>query len=127
MTTTSKFLLFIFPFSVLFYFIQYYCKICFWPDTTLYFKEVSIHLFMLVSTLLVYFLVNLVVKLAVDKAGFTFLGLGLLKMMAAIVFLLPLIQDGKSDKIPTVIYFFVTYFIYLFIETLFVARLLNKK
>jgi uncharacterized membrane protein YcgQ (UPF0703/DUF1980 family) len=121
-----KFLLFIFPFSIVFYFLQSFLAINF-IDEPLFYTEWSIHLFIFIATITVYYLVKLIVKIAPDKAGFTFLGLGLLKMFASIIFLFPLINSSYIDKVPTVIYFFITYFVYLLVETVFVTRLLNKK
>ncbi len=123
----KRFLFFIVPFSIAFYVLQFFLKDSFLPAVPLYFSQWSMHLFMVIASLMVYLLVNYINNVAADKAGFVFLGLGFLKMLAAIVFLFPLIQNETFDKIPTVIYFFITYFVYLFVETLFIVRLLNKK
>ena len=127
MPSSKNFLFFIVPFSIALYLLQFFLKDSFLPTVPLYFSQWSMHLFMVIASLMVYLLVNYINNVAADKAGFTFLGLGFLKMLAAIVFLFPLIQNETFDKVPTVIYFFITYFVYLFVETLFIVRLLNKK
>ena len=55
------------------------------------------------------------------------MGFSLFKMMAAIVFLIPLIQSDLESQIPDVSAFFIPYFLYLFFETLFAVRLLSKQ
>jgi hypothetical protein len=61
-----------------------------------------------------------------DKTGFAFMGISLLKMMAAVVFLIPLLQSDLKSQIPDVGAFFIPYFLYLFLETFFAIRLINK-
>lgn len=57
--------------------------------------------------------------------GFAFMGFILLKMVAAIVFLIPLIKLESGSKIPDFTSFFIPYFIYLFIEIILTMRLLK--
>ena len=55
-----------------------------------------------------------------------FLALFLLKMVAAVVFLIPLIKMENVSKIPDFISFFIPYFIYLFLEIVLTLRLLKQ-
>jgi len=50
----------------------------------------------------------------------------ILKMVASIVFLIPLIKGEQTSKIPDTIAFFVPYFIYLGMDMYFTLRLLNR-
>lgn len=62
-----------------------------------------------------------------DKVGYTFLALGILKMMVSIYFLMPLIESDFSNKIPDTLNFFFCYFMFLIIESIILVKLLNKK
>lgn len=64
-------------------------------------------------------------KIASDYIGFTFMGFILLKMVAAVVFLIPLIKLESGSKIPDFISFFIPYFIYLFLEIILTMKLLK--
>ena len=54
------------------------------------------------------------------------MGMGVLKMMACVVFLIPMIQSETADRIPDVGAFFIPYFMFLLFETIFAVRLINK-
>jgi hypothetical protein len=56
-----------------------------------------------------------------------FMGITLVKMILAIVFLLPLLLSDFLKKQPDVFNFFIPYFIYLFLEVFFVTKFLQKK
>ncbi len=85
----------------------------------------SIYLFLFFTTLLIYiFLVFVNVKFP-EKTGFAFLTSSLLKMMASVVFLLPIILS-KNRLVNDVLAFFISYFLFLIFETIFVVRLINK-
>lgn len=55
------------------------------------------------------------------------MAISVIKMMASVVFLIPLLQSDTIDRIPDVTAFFIPYFLYLFFETIFAIRLINKK
>jgi hypothetical protein len=46
-------------------------------------------------------------------------------MLAAILFLIPLIRLDKEQKLPDIIAFFIPYFAFLFFELTFSIKLLN--
>ena len=54
------------------------------------------------------------------------MGISVIKMVASVVFLIPMIQSDTIDRIPDVAIFFIPYFLYLFFETIFAIRLINK-
>ncbi|MDN3595885.1 hypothetical protein [Zunongwangia endophytica] len=60
-----------------------------------------------------------------DKTGFVFMGLGLLKMLAAVLFLLPALLNDEVAIFAQVIAFFAPYFIFLIFETTFTIKLIN--
>ncbi len=121
-----KFLKLIIPFSIVFFFIQNYIIGSFFQNITFFYSTWSIYLFHLVITLISYGFLLFVNRTFADKTGFAFMGFSLFKMMAAIVFLIPLIQSDLESQIPDVSAFFIPYFLYLFFETLFAVRLLSK-
>ncbi|MCX2681184.1 DUF6168 family protein [Galbibacter sp. EGI 63066] len=113
------------PLVVILAVAQSYLQTSLFPDTMFYYSMWSIYTFHFLSTIIVYFSTLGVNKKMPDKTGFAFLALSLLKMLAAIVFLVPLIQSEMTDPIPSVFSFFIPYFIFLFIETFFVLKLLK--
>lgn len=62
-----------------------------------------------------------------DKVGFTFLGIGIIKMALSVSFLMPLIESNFKNKIPDTLNFFFCYFVVLIIESVFLIKLLNNK
>ena len=121
-----KFLKLIIPFSIVLFFIQKYTIDSFFQNITFFYSTWSIYLFHLLITLVSYGFLLFVNRTFADKTGFAFMGFSLFKMMAAIVFLIPLIQSDLESQIPDVSAFFIPYFLYLFFETLFAVRLLSK-
>lgn len=62
-----------------------------------------------------------------DYVGYTFLGIGIIKMALSVSFLMPLIKSDFDNKIPDTLSFFFCYFVFLIIESVFLIKLLNKK
>ncbi len=62
-----------------------------------------------------------------DYVGYTFLGIGIIKMALSVSFLMPLIKSAFDNKIPDTLSFFFCYFVFLIIESVFLIKLLNKK
>lgn len=122
-----KFLKLLIPFSVVLFFIQYYTIETFFKNISFFYSTWSIYIFHVVITLFSYGFLLFVNKTFADKTGFAFMGFSLFKMMAAIIFLIPLIQSDLKSQIPDVSAFFIPYFLYLFFETLFAVRLLSKQ
>lgn len=122
-----KFLKIIIPFSIVLFFVQFYLIETFFKNISFYYSTWSIYLFHLVVTLLSYSFLLFVNKTFADKTGFAFMGFSLIKMMASIVFLIPLLQSDLKSQIPDVSAFFIPYFLFLFFETFFAVRLISKQ
>ncbi len=122
-----RFLFFFVPFFVGLYFLLNYFDKRIFSEQNFYYSPLSIVGFLFISTVLIYLTIVYIHKVLPDKSGFAFLGFGMLKMFAAVAFLIPLIQAEMENKIPAVLFFFLPYFIVLFVETMFTVRLINKK
>ena len=122
-----NFLYTIFPITLISFFVQYFSISVFFENTSFFFSTWSIYVFHLALTLISFGFLLFVNKTFADKTGFAFMGFSLLKMLAAIVFLIPLLQSDVVSKIPDVSAFFIPYFLFLFTETFFAVRLLNKE
>ena len=83
-------------------------------------------MFHFIATLLIFYLMHIVQKAAPEKVGFTFMGCSILKMMVAIVFLLPLIRNNNEAVLNDVISFFIPYFLFLTVETFFCVKNLKS-
>lgn len=126
-STLIKFVLFLIPFAIILFLIQYSVAFYVLSEVNLFYSSWAISLFLFLTTFVFYTLLVYIHTLFPDKTGFSFLGFGMLKMFVAILFLIPLIRSDLENKIPATLFFFVSYFLYMFIETLFSIRLLNKK
>jgi hypothetical protein len=122
-----KFSFTIFVISVILFFIQNYSISVFFKNISFFYATWSIYVFHFILTLISYGFLLFVNKTFADKTGFAFMGFSLLKMLAAVVFLIPLLQSDVVSKIPDVSAFFIPYFLFLFIETFFAVKLLNKQ
>jgi len=95
-------------------------------DGHLYFPLYMIYVFNTLMVFLVYSVLNYKYKQKSKKIYQIFLGLTILKMVFAIVFLLPLFF-GKSDRPQIeVINFFIPYFLLLIFEILSINNFLQK-
>ncbi len=126
MIKIASFLKSFIPFTVLLFVVQYYSTQA-WSGSHIFFYPTwSIYLFLFVSTLLLYIFLLFVRKNYPDFTGFAFLGSTFLKMLAAVVFLIPLIQSDATETNLDIAAFFIPYFLFLFFETFFAIRLINK-
>ncbi|MCM2302588.1 MAG: hypothetical protein NDI80_08180 [Flavobacteriaceae bacterium] len=91
-----------------------------------YYPTYVIYFFHFTITFLILLSLIAVKNIFFEKTGFAFMALSLLKMLASVIFLLPLIQSEKFNYIPDVIAFFVPYFIFLFFEIFYSIKLLNS-
>lgn len=91
-----------------------------------YYAVWKIYLFHFIVALSILSVLFLISKKAANYVGYAFLGFVLLKMVAAVVFLIPLIKMENVSKIPDFISFFIPYFIYLFLEIVLTLRLLKQ-
>ena len=122
-----KFLVQLIPFSLILFGLHYLLISKFYSEISFYYSIYAIYLFYFLATLLIYFLLLLVYYNAQDKTGFAFMASGLLKMLAAVIFLLPMILSGIDHIFENLLAFFIPYFLYLIFETTYAVKLLNKK
>lgn len=114
------------PFSIILFAIQY-VVVNFSLESELYYSTLAIYVFHFLATLLVYGLVLWVHQHFKNQAGFAFMGLGFIKMIAALVFLLPLLLGDMGNKFTELMAFFIPYFIFLMFETIYVVKIINQK
>lgn len=122
---TSSFLLSLVGFTILLFLIHTYIIYQFF-EGELYFPIWTIYIFNAVLVCIVYVVLNYKAKERNKKKYELFLGLTMLKMILAIVFLLPLFF-GKSDHTQLeVINFFIPYFLFLAFEIFSLNKFLQK-
>lgn len=129
MNRVIDFLKYFIPFSVVLFFAQYYAMQWLSESEKLNFlySVWSIYAFNVIATFLVYLFLIFVNNNFSTYTGFAFLGASLFRMMAAIVFLIPLIRSDVKNPIIDLSTFFVPYFLFLLFEVYFTIRLLNKR
>ena len=121
-----KFISVLFVFTLVLFTVHYLVIQQFF--SVIFFYQIwQIYLFLAITTLGVFSIVNFVHKNFSDKSGFAFVGLTLFKMAASIIFFIPLMQCETANKVPDVLNFFIPYFLYLILEVVFCVRLINSK
>lgn len=113
------------PFSIILFLIHLLIVLKFSNEYYFFYSIYSIYLFHAITTVIVCFVLIYMKKNLSEKVGFAFMALSILKMLATILFLVPLIQLDKDQKLPDIIAFFIPYFAFLFFEMTFVIKLLN--
>ncbi len=126
MTAFLNFLKFFLPYALLLFGIQFLVTQQLFGDTLFYYTTWSIYLFQVILTIVAHSFLLFVHNNFPEKAGFTFMGMGVIKMMACVVFLIPMIQSEMLSSIPDIVAFFIPYFMFLLFETIFAVRLINK-
>ena len=126
MHLTLSFLKYLLPFSLLLYLIQYFVVSALFPETYFFYPLWSVYLFMVIATFVDYLILLFVNKNFEEYTGYTFMGLGVLKMLAAVIFLIPLIRSDTENRIPDVAMFFIAYFLFLGFETYKAIQLLKR-
>lgn len=123
----KKFLIQLATFTVVLYAIQTYVIFRSFPNTEFYFKTWEIYGFQFITvSILIYFL-NRINNSKPKSILSAYLILTLLKMGAALLFLLPLFLDSTILAKPAVFSFFIAFFLFLFLETKFVLKILTSK
>lgn len=113
------------PFTVILWLIQFFLQ-RYVIEQELYYSSFSIYLFLFAATLLIYMSLVFVYYNFRDNTGFAFMGLSLFKMVAAVIFLLPLVLNKVNALFINILAFFIPYFLFLVIETLYAVKLINK-
>ncbi len=114
------------PFSILLFTIQFLLTHYLFAETPFFYSLYSIYAFHFILTFLFFLFLVFVNLTFFDKTGYAFLATGILKMMASVVFLIPLIKSNFEDKIPDVGAFFIPFFLFLLFETIHSVQLLNS-
>ena len=121
----SSFLLSLIGFTIFLFLIHKYIIYQFF-EGKLYLPIWSIYLFNAILVLIVFIILKNKSKDKTDKTLQLFLGLTMVKMILAVVFLLPLFF-GKSDHSQLeVINFFIPYFLFLAFEIYSINKFLRK-
>ena len=113
---------------VLLIFSLHYLFNMLFPEASISFEKLlRFHGFIFMITTLVVLLSLKAIYTSPDKAGFTYLGLALFKMVAAAVFLFPYLTDVTRETKTLVFHFFVILFLYLAYEVIFLLRHVNSQ
>ncbi len=125
-TKLTPFLKSFIPFSLFLFVVQFgLIKYVFKLD--LYYSTLAIYSFHVIATFLIYLFLVFVYRSFSDKTGFAFMACSLLKMLAAVLFLLPLMLNDVANPFQSIIAFFIPYFLFLIFETIYAVRLINTK
>lgn len=111
--------------SVILFFVQNSIVNLLSDEYIFYYPVWKIYVFHFFITMLIFYILYLVGSLMPDYIGYMFMGFILLKMIAAVVFLWPLIKMKDVSKIPDFSSFFAPYFIFLFLEILLTVKILK--
>lgn len=109
-------------FGVHSYILSYFAQ-----DIDFFFPVWQIYVFNFVITTLFYTVVNYQYSKGKTDVFNIFMLSTIVKMLLAIVFLLPLITSDFQNKQPDVFNFFIAYFLYLFFEIYSITQFLQKK
>ncbi|QED38491.1 hypothetical protein FK178_12545 [Antarcticibacterium arcticum] len=115
------------PFTIILFLIQYLISAFLLEDMVLYYPVFAIYLFHFLATLIIYFILILIYNNFQDKTGFAFMGASLLKMLAAVLFLLPMLLSNSGNPFANLLSFFIPYFLFLVFETFYAVKLINAK
>lgn len=113
------------PFTLLLWLIQFLLQ-RYVLEMEFYYSSFSIYLFHFLATFLIYLSLVFVYRNFTENTGFAFMGLSLFKMVAAVIFLLPLVLSEVNAVFVNILAFFIPYFLYLIFETLYAVKLINK-
>jgi len=121
------FLKILLPFTLALFAVQYFAVDQLNESHTFFYSTWFIYLFHFLITFSIFMALAVVKKYNAVYTGYAFLACSLIKMMASVIFLIPLIKMEDISKLPDVIAFFIPYFLYLFLETYFALKLINSK
>ena len=107
-------------------FIHHYLYTSFWQH--ILFNPIwMVYTFLASLSLLAFAMVGMTYYVEEKYTGFAFMGSVLIKMLASLAFLYPLLKSQVADKVIDVANFFIPFFIFLFIEVWFSIQLLQPK
>jgi hypothetical protein len=120
------FLLQLIGISVLLFAVHSYLLHYFAQSDNFFFPIWQIYTFHLLITLVLYTIINYRFSSGKKDIFNLFMVMTFLKMVLAILFLLPVILSDLENKQPDVFNFFIPYFLYLFFEVFALTRFLQK-
>lgn len=112
--------------SVVLFAIHSYLLYHFAKETAFFFPLWQIYTFHLIITLALYTIINYRFSTGKKDIFNLFMVMTFLKMVLAILFLLPLILSDLENKQPDVFNFFIPYFLFLFFEVFALTKFLQK-
>ena len=112
--------------SLVLFGVHQYILYYFAASFTFFFPLWHIYAFHILVAVIIYTLINYRFSKGNTEIFTLFMGVTLVKMILAILFLLPLLLSDFQKKQPDVFNFFIPYFIYLFLEVFFVTKFLQK-
>ncbi len=112
--------------SVLLFGIHSYLLHYFASDTSFFFPVWQIYVFHIIVTFLLFTVINYKYSKGSTQIFNTFMVSTFLKMILAILFLLPLLLSDFENKQPDVFNFFIPYFLFLFFEVYTLTAFLGK-
>ena len=112
--------------SILLFAVHSYLLYHFAKEITFFFPLWQIYTFHIVVTLIFYTIINYRFSSGKKDIFNLFMIMTFLKMVLAILFLLPLILSNFENKQPDVFNFFIPYFLFLFFEVFALTRFLQK-
>ena len=112
--------------SGLLYGIHSYLLHYFAGDTSFFFPIWQIYTFHIIVTFLLFTIINYKYSKGSTQIFNTFMVSTFLKMILAILFLLPLLMSDFENKQPDVFNFFIPYFLFLFFEVYTLTAFLSK-
>ena len=127
MSKFFDFLKYFLPFLAILFTAQYFITNEFFADTSLYYSVWSIYIFHALSVIIVFTALLAVNTVYKEYTGFAFMGATFMQMMAAVIFLIPLIKEKVANPVPDIAAFFIPYFLFLFFTTIFAVKMINSK
>jgi hypothetical protein len=122
----TRLFVYLVPITVVFYFCQEFILSTYFNQIEFKITTLSIYLFHFLTVAVSYTLLVLVNKYFFQQTGYAFLAFGIIKMGLSVFFLMPVIDSEIANKIPDVLSFFIPFFIFLLLETIFSVNLLNS-
>lgn len=84
------------------------------------------HVFLFILTMSVIITLLILIKKSNPRiVGYVFLSSTLFKMIIAVIYIYPILRGDSPDQVTYIIQFFIIYFLYLFSEVYYLAKL-NK-
>ena len=112
--------------SVVTFAIHMYLTSYFFVKVVFFFPIWQVYAFNLLTTYLLYSIINYRYSKDKNSVFTTFMFSTLLKMGLVIVFLLPLLIGNSKDKKPDVFNFFIVYFLFLIFEVFSTTKFLKN-